>query len=174
MKKFTGIFILFFLILLYPQKALANSDYVLPYPSLMPGNRLYLVQEIKENWMKYWYFGNFGQFTYNLNRADKFLVEAKTLFEYKQYLLADRALKKSDYFFGQIFIYLERAEAENKDISENKKILSQASLKHLEILENLKNELPENFIWQPEKLSPTDIDIHQDINNSIKIRHEGI
>ena len=101
MKNFIGIFILFSLILLYPQQAFAKSDYVLPYPSLMPGSKLYILQEIKNTVLQYWYFGNFGQFTYALKQSDKFLVEAKTLFEYDQYLLADEALKKSDYFFEE-------------------------------------------------------------------------
>lgn len=174
MKNFIGIFILFFFFLFCSPQALAKSDYVLPYPSLMPGSKLYLVQEAKDNLMRYWYFGSFGQFAYNLNRSDKFLVEAKTLFEYKQYLLADKALKKSDYFFERTFIYLNKANKENKNISAKKNILNQASLKHIEVLRELENELPENFVWQPEKSSSTKLNIKDDIDSSIRLRSKNL
>ena len=67
-----------FLFMVSARLVYAESDYVLPYPASMPGSKFYILQEIKNNLMKYWYFGNFGQFTYNLNQADKFIVEAKT------------------------------------------------------------------------------------------------
>jgi hypothetical protein len=174
MKNYTGIIIITCLIFISPIKAFAQADYVLPYPSFMPGSKLYILQEIKNSALQYWYFGNFGKFTYNLNQADKYLVEAKTLFEYRQYLLADRALKKSDYFFQQTFIYLEKAHKENKNTIQKQKILKEASLKHVEILNKLKNELPENFIWSPEKSSPTRINIKQNIDKSIEIRTKRI
>ena len=66
----------------------AESQYVLPYPSAMPGSFLYKLNLVQEEILRYWYFGDFGQFKYNLGLSDKYLVEAKTLFEYKQYLLA--------------------------------------------------------------------------------------
>src|SRR3990167_6873899 len=87
-------------------KIYAQSSYVLPYPGEMPGNKVYKLNLIKEKLEKYFYFGNFSQFNYNLKYADKYLVEAKTLFEYKQFLLGDSALKKSDSYFKNLKIIL--------------------------------------------------------------------
>ena len=156
--------------LLAPQVVFAQSSYVLPYPSAMPGNKFYKFHEILEFVSKYWYFGNFGQFTYNLNESDKYLVEAKTLFEYKQYLLGYKAQQKSDKYFLETFKYLKNAKAENKDIAEKYSLLKNAAKKHTEVLINLKNIIPSEFLWQPEKSSLTKLNLKSDIENSINIR----
>jgi hypothetical protein len=150
--------------------AFASSDYVLPYPSFMPGNKIYKVYELKDQLMKYWYFGSLGQFTFHLEQADKYLVEAKTLFEYNQYLLGINSLQKSNQHFEQLSYYLENAKKEQKDISEKKKILQSAAQKHIEVLQKLKTELPENFTWRPEKAASTELNLQDAINESIAMR----
>jgi len=157
-------------ILIFSRTVHADSSYVLPYPSFMPGNPLYKVNLIKDEILKYWYFGSFGQFKYNLKQADKYLVEAKTLFEYKQYLLGSEALKKSDNFFTQTTINLNTARGEGKDIKGNFLILKNAGSKHIEVLSKLGNEVPESFTWSPEKKKPTILQLKKDIDNSIEIR----
>ncbi len=80
--------ILFFLLSLFlPLSSFAQSDYVLPYPSSMPGSIYYKLHLAWESVIEYWNFGDFGQFIYNLKQFNKYVVEAKTLFEYIQYLL---------------------------------------------------------------------------------------
>ena len=172
MKKIVVIALLF--LIFFPPHVFAESDYVLPYPSSMPGNKLYLVEQLKDKFMQYWYFGNFGQCVYNLGQADKYLVEAKTLFEYKQYLLANQALQKSDYYFQRAPFFLENARKENKNISVQKTVFHDAARKHIEVLQKAESELPENFIWTPEKSSPTALHIKQIISKSIKIRTQGL
>ena len=159
-----------FLLISSTHPTFAHSDYVLPYPASMPGSKFYALQEFKNSLMKHWYFGNFGQFTYNLNQADKFLVEAKILFEYRQYLLAYNALKKSDNYFLNAPTFLENSKKEKKDISQKKKILKDAALKHIEVLENLKKSVPANFTWRPEKSGATVLNLEKDLDNSIMIR----
>ena len=88
-KKYTWgiVFAALFFIILIPSSVYAQSSYVLPYPSQMPGGLYYKIHLIYENVSKYWYFGDFGRFDYNLKQSDKYLVETKTLFEYKQILV---------------------------------------------------------------------------------------
>src|ERR1700749_87312 len=95
-------FIIATFFLSFTQVASADSPYVLPYPSFMPGTIFYKIDRVIEIFEKYWYFGDFGQFTYNLKESDKYLVQAKTLFEYQQYLLAMVALQQSDAYFQKI------------------------------------------------------------------------
>ena len=171
MKHF--IYLIFLAIfLLAPQVVFAQSSYVLPYPSAMPGNKFYKFHEILEFVSKYWYFGNFGQFTYNLNESDKYLVEAKTLFEYKQYLLGTKSLEKSNSYFVNTWPYLIKAKTENKDISKKQAILREDSLKQIEELMKLSKEVPETFTWSPEKSKPTDLFLKKSIDKSIKIREQ--
>jgi len=166
---FLTIFILTFFL---PSRVFAESGYVLPYPAVMPGNKLHRVQEMKNMALKYWYFGSIGQFEYNRKMADTYLVEAKTLFEYKQYLLGFRALQKSNNYFEKAPFYLERAEKEGKDISEKKEVLKKASEKHKEVLSNMQQYTPKEFFWQPEKVKPTMLKIHEEIEKAIEIRNK--
>ncbi len=116
------------------------------------------------------YFGNFGKFDYNLSLSDKYLVEAKTLFDYKQYLLAYKALEKSNHYFLNTAPYLQKATEEGRDVSQKKAIFRLASEKHREVLQDLIKTVPQIFVWKPEKISSTTLDIKNLIDISIRIR----
>src|SRR3989344_2434627 len=73
-----------------------EAAYVLPYPSYMPGNKLYTFSRFFDEVGRIWNFGSIASTKYALHLSDKYLVEAKTLFEYQQYLLALDALQRSD------------------------------------------------------------------------------
>ena len=163
-----------FLFFITTNRVFAQTNYVLPYPSGMPGSLLYKIHLVYENVSKYWYFGDFGQFDYNLKTADKYLVQAKTLFEYKQYLLGYNALKKSDSYFVNIMPSLARAEKNGKNTLKKKTVLREASQKHIEVLEKMDLETPDTFIWQPEKELPTALNIQKAILNSILLREKNL
>lgn len=170
MKKIWVILIIFFSYTVFVVRAYASSPYVLPYPSVMPGGIAYKIHLVWEKVMQYWYFGSFGQFEYNLKQSDKYLVEAKTLFEYKQYLLGYQALQKSDNYFKQSYPFLLKARNQGKDIFDKKKILSQASEKHIEVLIKIKNDTQDSVTWSPEKIAATYLNIGKKIGESISIR----
>jgi hypothetical protein len=148
----------------------AQSTYVLPYPGTMPGSIWYKLHLVQERLLAYWYFGSFGQFTYTLSLSDKYLVEAKTLFEYQQYLLGYNALQKSDNYFKKVNPFLIKAAEEGKDIKEKRSILKNAARKHIEVLQNILNNTPSIVNWRPEKLAPTTIYLKDDLNVSLKLR----
>lgn len=175
MRKRTGALIaVFIFFLFFATSVLAKSSYVLPYPSSMPGSSFYKPRLLLVSLLQYWYFGNFGSFSYNLKQSDKYLVEAKTLFEYNQYLLAYNALKKSDEYFKRTLPNLENARREGKDITQNRTILSAASEKHIEILAILSSQVPEKFIWQPEKDPASVLEIKSAIESSIALRSKNL
>ena len=148
------------------------AEYVLPYPSAMPGTIIYKFHLIWEAISKYWYWGNFGQFDYSLKESDKYLVEAKTLFEYNQYLLGYNALEKSDMYFSPTLLFLEKAGDEGKDISEKRSILHDAALKHIAILKKMTDQTPQDFTWTPEKNSSSNLHIHMLIQQAIQERQK--
>ena len=173
MRKLFLIAFILFTLMFYPISAYASSSYVLPYPSTMPGSLFYRPRLLLEVLQKYWYFGNFGQFKYNLKESDKYLVEAKTLYEYNQFLHASTiSLKKSDEYFEGTLSFLIKAQNEGKDILQNRKILAEASTKHIEVLKKLLNELPQEFEWKAEKEKPIFIHISKEIEKSISIREK--
>lgn len=153
-----------------PSYTFAQSSYVLPYPDEMPGSIFYRFHLVLKNFGKYWFFGNIGQFTYTLKQADKYLVEAKTLFEYKQYLLGADALQKSNVYFKEAPAFLEKAVSEGKNMTEKRKLLKEAAKKHIEILKDIKVNTPEVFNWTPEKSPSTILFLKEDLEKAIKIR----
>lgn len=170
--KFSRFSLVLILFLILPQISFAQSNYVLPYPSFMPGNKFYKISLIWDEIKKYWYFGDFGQFKYNLSQSDKHLVEARTLFDYKQYLLALSALEKSDMYFGRVFKVLVSAKSNNKNVFEKEILLKEASQKHFEELKKIRGNVPEVFEWRPEKESPTILNLWEIMDDSIEIRQK--
>lgn len=169
-KYFLPLFLLTVFLFLNLKPVFASSSYVLPYPSFMPGSKLYKISKVFEQIEKYWYFGNFSQFKYNLKMSDKYLIEAKTLFEYNQYLLAVNSLNNSNNYFKNTPIFFEKARLEGKDVKEKNELLKNAALKHIEILTEVKKKIPESFTWQPEKAESTFLDLEKLIEESISIR----
>ena len=131
---------------------------------------MYKVRLVYEYISKYWYFGDLGQFKYNLKMTDKYLVEAKTLFEYKQYLLGYKALESSNFYFSNTLPNLAMAEKSGKDVSRKKIILTSAVQKHIETLEQMDIDTPDNFSWEPEKSLPTVLGIKGLIEEATNVR----
>jgi hypothetical protein len=144
-----------------------EASYMLPYPSFMPGNRLYTVSRVIDTLKKYWYFGNISKIKYYVSLSDKYLIEAKTLFEYQQYLLAADALVRSGDAWSQITVYLLKAEREGKDVSLVRETLMAAVLEHERVLTDLKERTPKEFVWAPEKSQPTLIPIHEMLDKTL-------
>lgn len=166
-KKIVIVFI-FFIVLLTPNTVFA--EYVLPYPSYMPGNKLYKVTRVLDKLKNYWHWGSIAQVKYHMALGDKYIVEAKTLFEYKQYLLGLDALKRSDKEIAVIPLYVRRFQQEGKPIDQFIEIIKQEMFTHTLLLENIKSSLPIRFEWRDEKKEPILLPIHEYINESIAIR----
>lgn len=147
-----------------------HAEYVLPYPSYMPGNKIYRVTRIIDRIKKPLYFGSLGRYKYHLSLADKYLVEAKTLFEYRQYLLAVDALERSDREFASAAPYVSRGMKEGKDMRIYARNLQDASDVHISVLENLKEMLPASFEWRPEKTSATNLRLADMLDVSVALR----
>ncbi len=148
------------------------SDYVLPYPSYMPGNKLYAVAKIADRLESWWYWGAIGQTKYHMKLADKYLVEAKTLFEYKQYVLAINALRASDAHIARIPTYIALGNSQGKNMTEVELSFTAEKAVHREVLQKLKTELPRMFVWTPEKEAAATLDIDGLLSRAIILRGE--
>jgi hypothetical protein len=160
--------IIFLGLVLVPRQA--QAEYMLPYPSYMPGNKLYRISRLLDRAKQPLYFGSIASYKYHLALSDKYLVEAKILFEYKQYLLATDALKRSDEQFKQAPHHLARAEGEGKDIRVLSAQFREAATVHKTVLVRLQAFVPETFTWEPEKATPTVLALHDLLDESIRIR----
>lgn len=133
----------------------STHAYTLPYPSYMPGHKLYKISRFLDSAKSWWYWGKIGQKKYHSALADKYLIETKTLFEYKQYLLGVEALRRS-----------------NEHVSFISSVSTEQVKEHVKILEQLKQTTPKDFLWEPEKQGPTYLPLHNILDESIAIRHE--
>ncbi|MEK7141337.1 MAG: DUF5667 domain-containing protein [Patescibacteria group bacterium] len=149
---------------------LVNASYVLPYPSYMPGNKLYRISRAVDDIKKYWYFGSIAKTKYYLSLSDKYLVEAKTLFEYKQYVLALDALDRSNNYAHRLSLLIVLSKQKHNDISSMIPIIQEYIIVHESILHTLRNQLPAEMLWQPEKQSPVLLPLHKSIDAAIEER----
>ena len=161
---------IFFLIAL--KAPVQAVSYVFPYPSFMPGSKLYRIHQVWEKIDFYRHWGNLAKFKYHLKYADKYLVEAKTLFEYGQHLLALEALQKSNQHWQQAGPALNRAADESKEIRVKRDQLASARQAHQEILKILSGELPETIVWQSEYQSGESLEIKRFLEEAIIIREK--
>lgn len=147
-----------------------RAEYVLPYPSFMPGNKLYKISKIVDYLKRFWYWGSIASIKYNLGLSDKYLVEAKILFEYKQYALALNSLKQSDYYVQQLPWFISKSKNEMKDTALLQTTVVNAMLTHTAVIATLKNELPTDFLWQPEKQERSLLPIGLSLDQALQIR----
>jgi hypothetical protein len=166
MKKIFIFLLLFFSIPLTH----VYAEYILPYPSIMPGNRWYPVKIFLEKVQYYWYFGEMGRAKYHLQLADEYLVESKTLFEYGQYRLAITALEKSNANFSLAYLAVRDVVGKNKDTGETKAVLEGAGKKHEQVLADIGTNVPETVNWQEEKKDIETFSIAQLLKEAIIIR----
>jgi hypothetical protein len=132
----------------------------------MPGNKLYNISRMIDILNGYWYFGNIAKVKYHLNLSDKYLVEAKTLFEYKQYLLGVDALRRSTGQFQELPLYVKQGAAEQKDMNSVIVTISDAGAAHSVVLQTMKTSSPELFEWVPEKKASTELKLHYELDKS--------
>ncbi len=165
------LFIVLFIVVVIIGKVEA-SDYALPYPSYMPGHKLYNVSYFLDFLKQYWHWGTLASITYRMSLADKNLVEAKTLFEYKQYLLAINALQRSNSNIGFLIPLIVKARGEGKDIRQMVMQITSEMDRHVAILDSVARSVPDTFLWQPEKLPATKLDLSKDIIEAIAIRDQ--
>ena len=168
--KYRIVILILFFMFAFTQSV--RADYVLPYPSYMPGNKIYKISRIIDKVKFYWYFGNIAKEKYYMGLTDKYLVEAKTLFDYKQYLLAVDALTRSDNALIQVPQYIDGAQRDGVDTKILRATVSDAMTVHLSVLTDLKGRLPENFVWRPEKAKASDLQIAALMDSSIALRKQ--
>lgn len=147
-----------------------QAAYVLPYPSTMPGSKLYVITRFFDRIEKYWSFGSIAGLKYTMNQSDKTLVESKTLFEYSQYFLGLDALSRSDTFVQTLPFFIGKGTNEGKDMTAFRKLVENEMMKHREVLSKMRNDVPEEVFWQEEKKSGMNLPLRSRVDTSIRIR----
>ena len=158
------------LFLLLANVGQVHASYMLPYPSYMPGNTLYRLSRVLDRVKVHWSFGSIAQAKTYMSLSDKYLVEAKTLFEYQQYLLGADALMRSNIAYEQIPIYIQQGRNERKDMSGVMDMLIAQNMVHKGVLSQMAQDVPKEFLWTPEKTSATKLPLFESITGAMYIR----
>lgn len=166
-RSLQQVILVFFCFWIIHPLTFVKAEYVLPYPSAMPGNKIYRVSRMFDQLKRYWSFGSIAQSKYVMSMADKYLVEAKILFEYKQYLLAFDALERSDQEIATLPEYIRVGVSQRKNMSLVVSSVNEEIKVHVTLLEKLQKELPSEFTWTPEKQASTVLSIHKKLEDSI-------
>lgn len=169
-KNLSGIIVGLLLFFIFPTPV--GADYVLPYPAYMPGHKFYRLSRVIDELKTWWYWGSIASWKYHSHLSDKYLVEAKTLFEYRQYLYALDALERSNKEFQIAPTLIEKAEREGKRADLLKAQTREAAATHIKVLEKLISELPKEFLWTPEKDKSTNLQLSVLLNNAISQRQD--
>ncbi len=146
------------------------ADYVLPYPGYMPGHKVYRITRMLDDFRQYWFWGAIASTKYRLALSDKYLVEAKILFEYKQYLLAVDALRRSNEQFQRLPQLLGQVTREGKEAGKLTEQAIAAAAAHKQVLEKLQRELPAEFTWKPEKREAVTLDLASLLMEALELR----
>lgn len=127
------------------QEAQTNNDYFLAYPGLLPDHPLYSLKMVRDRIWLWLTTNSLKKAELLLLFADKRLGAAKALIEGNKVELGVSTITKGEK-------YLERAIAQGKIATEKGEDaqallekLSQATLKHQEVLTELVNKVPESF-----------------------------
>ncbi len=142
--------------------------YVFPYPSYMPGHRLYPISRILDGLKHYWYWGTLGQLRYHRELSDKYFVEGKTLWEYGQYLLGTDALVRSEEHFTMLSPRIAAAKGEGKWNSELQARILDAASARREATNLLKRSIPQTLVWTEEKSEPIELRIHKTLDRLLE------
>ncbi len=149
-----------------------HAEYVLPYPSYMPGNKMYRITRLVDSMKKYWSYGSLTQVKYRMKLADKYLVEAKTLMEYKQYLLGYDALRRSNEQILMLKDSFQDAKKQYGNLEDVQLLITDELEKHIETVLLIQSLTPEAVVWNPEKAPSTDLNIADLLTESTNIRLE--
>lgn len=162
MKKLSILFIICYFIFL--PKAFASTEYTLPWPGILPDNRLYKLKVLRNKIIARIIINPVKRVEFDLLMADKTIYTSKLLVDKGEIVLAkDTALKGENYYSILVQDY-NRALLHGKKIPESlDSKITLAAIKHQEIFKELEN-----------KVKGKDKETFQVVNKFSKINYDFI
>lgn len=126
---------------MFSQSALQHAlqtevNYDLPYSGLLPDNPLYAFKTLRDRIVSFFITDAQKQAQFDLLQADKRLVAAQDLFKEPHHndMLISQTLSKGENYFDESITNIAQAQKEGRLVNDFLDKLSQASLKHQQIL----------------------------------------
>jgi hypothetical protein len=166
--------VIYGLLLLLTGSVAFAADYNLPVKPILPGHPLYRISRNLDRVRSWFLWGDIAKATYRLTLADKYLAEAKTLFELKQFPFAVDALERSNLEFERIPGFLENDVRDGRDIGAMRDKVKASSRAHVTILDALEPMVPEVYVWTEDDGEPIQLEIREQILLSVGIRKSTV
>ena len=119
------------------ETAKATSDYVLPYPGILPGHPLYPIKMARDQFLGWLITDPLKKAEYNLLMADKRLNSGYYLIQYGKQKDGIVTISKGEKYFGIALEWAKTAKGKGIDTNPFKDQMIKSSLKHEEILAEL-------------------------------------
>ncbi|RJR24109.1 hypothetical protein C4578_03480 [Candidatus Microgenomates bacterium] len=121
--------------------AVPKSDYFLAYPGILPDNPLYKIKMIRDR-VKIWLVRKtLDRASLFLLYSDKRLGAGKVLVEGGKPEMGIPTLVKAERYFEKAILETEKAKAQGIETAEFRETLRKASLKHEEVLKEVKERV---------------------------------
>ena len=124
--------------------AIVNQEvnYFLPYPGILPDNPLYFLKALRDRAVSMMISDPLKKVEFNLLMADIRLNAAQYLFAKgeNKYTLAETTISKGENYFYNALVMIDVAKRQGMPINNIVSNLKTASLKHQQVIKELKNK----------------------------------
>jgi len=138
--------------------SLAQTESTLPSPGLTPDNPFYFLERFFEGIGTFFTFGDVAKAKRYTKLAAERVAEAKAVVDKNKPEVAEKALKRYQECLEKSLAKAEEAQAKGKSVAEVTEIVSQATIKHLAVLEEVLEKVPEpakSAVLQAREVSKT-------------------
>ncbi|MCL5970697.1 MAG: DUF5667 domain-containing protein [Patescibacteria group bacterium] len=130
---------------LIPAPEAKQINYSLPYPGILPDNRLYFTKVIRDKLISLLISNPLKKAEFDLLVADKRLASGFYLTEKGNFKLAETTISKGENYFGEAIDKTREAKKQGMDISHVTQQLFDASEKHKEVIKGLEAKSPKDL-----------------------------
>lgn len=145
-----------------------TTDYVLPYPGILPDNALYKIKMLRDRIGAELISDNLRKAEYFLKMGDKRVSASKFLSDYGNSSLAATTASKAEIYLLRSVEMAGRAKNEGRDTGAFLGTLSTASLKHQEVLEEMRLKASDGPKQSFEKSEIVNSDVYKKAQELLK------
>lgn len=121
------------------------SEYVLPYPGILPGNPLYNLKMVRDRVLGFLVADKVKRADFYLLQSDKRMAAGEALIKNNKHLLAERTMSRAVKYYEQSVKSLLELKINTDESRDLKNRLLLAGEKHQEILSGILVNLPVNL-----------------------------
>jgi len=123
--------------------SLAQTESTLPSPGLTPDSPFYFLERFFEGIGTFFTFGDVAKAERYARLASERVAEAKAVVDKGKPEVAEKALTRYQEYLEKSLAKTEEAQAKGKSVAEVTEIVSQATIKHLTVLEEVLEKVPQ-------------------------------